>query len=317
MEVASAAVGGTSGARASVVAGRTGVVVLLDALGTHGQRTEADWVRLVNVRMDSFRRAAQIQPTNVFDGSAKKDVTPPAPTFSIRPTVAGFADSLLIMLEPSDGSVDPTLVLHVVTHILSFFFVECLDQSDLLRGAVSYGQYYEGGGLFLGPAVEDVADYYDIADWAGLVLTPKTGDLWESGTAVGQEGVLRRTFGWSRTTVPVSPTALKRKSERISRGPLPSWGLSWAHQLPIRQLTTNAIPLYEPRRADVAAAFRPGPEGSRWVEKRDNTLRFFDERWDVAYPANIAFDVMTPGGPGRPSGPAAWLKNKASRTNGE
>lgn len=41
-----------------------------------------------------------------------------------------------------------------------------------LRGAMSVGEYIEGGNCVLGPAVADAAAWYEQADWIGVVSTP-------------------------------------------------------------------------------------------------------------------------------------------------
>lgn len=293
---------GRISAQATVLAKRTGLVVLLDALGTRHDRSEEEWLSVTTRRMETLRRALEIQPINVFKGDGGPQ--PLSPSFNIRPSVSAFSDTLLLTFEANDARTPAHELLGVVPTILSGFFVESLSHADVLRGAISFGTYFEGDRLLTGPAVLDVARYHDIADWAGIILTPRTGSLWEEGNAqAGRADMLvNGAFRFLETDVPISPSICGKRRKSIETEGRKRYALSWAWLGSRRRI--NSPPRYEERRGDVVDAFRSGPPGPDGERKLSNTLRFFDAAWEIAYPPSVSYGGIQPGGPSRPSGPA-------------
>lgn len=66
-----------------------------------------------------------------------------------------------------------------------------MELQSFLRGAVSFGEYSQSGSTFIGPAIDDVASWYEATNWIGVVLTPKTNYLMDrfSNTAVEIKGI--------------------------------------------------------------------------------------------------------------------------------
>lgn len=44
-----------------------------------------------------------------------------------------------------------------------------------LRGAIGWGEYTQEENTFLGPAIDDVASWYENSDWIGVIVTPRSG----------------------------------------------------------------------------------------------------------------------------------------------
>jgi hypothetical protein len=264
-------------AEAIVVPKRIGLVVLVDALGTTKERSEREWIQLTNTRVRSFRQARGIAPIHEVVGTNAQGKPPPGPVLTIRHDVVAFSDSLLLTFEADDASADPARILRDTSSTLVQYFTECLGRGDLLRGAAAFGTYYEGDRIFTGPAILDAAFYYDVADWAGLILTPQTADLWKKGKDGFASSVNGRAFSWVETKVPISQSVGRRKRRELRREGCRRYALSW-WWAPPPQLNRNA------RRTEIESAFKPGPGGSGWETKRKNTLRFFDERWEATHP---------------------------------
>jgi len=67
--------------------------------------------------------------------------------------------------------------LPFVGHVLSNIFVEALHRGIPLRGALGYGDVAYDKEVAVGPAISDVAEWYDEADTVGVLVTPRTGLL--------------------------------------------------------------------------------------------------------------------------------------------
>ena len=51
--------------------------------------------------------------------------------------------------------------------------LECLKEGLLIRGATSYGDYYNKELVFIGPAIDDSASWHEMGEEIGIFLTPK------------------------------------------------------------------------------------------------------------------------------------------------
>jgi hypothetical protein len=51
--------------------------------------------------------------------------------------------------------------------------LECLKQGLLIRGATSYGDYYNKELVFIGPVIDDSASWHEMGEEIGIFLTPK------------------------------------------------------------------------------------------------------------------------------------------------
>src|SRR5690606_14254177 len=65
--------------------------------------------------------------------------------------------------------------------LLKRIILNGIENEVLIRGALSYGEYIEDisehSVTVIGPAVADVAAWYEEAQWAGAIATPKAGLL--------------------------------------------------------------------------------------------------------------------------------------------
>jgi len=64
--------------------------------------------------------------------------------------------------------------------LIQIIFYDFLKQKLPLRGAISFGKYFRRKNTFMGPAVDDAAEWYEKANWMGVMLTPKTTILLDS-----------------------------------------------------------------------------------------------------------------------------------------
>jgi len=94
-----------------------------------------------------------------------------------NPEITFISDTIIIEAEGDDDFV--TFILSL-SGLIQDTFYEFLKQKLPLRGAISFGKYSRRENIFIGPAVDDVAEWYEKANWMGVILTPKTTILLKS-----------------------------------------------------------------------------------------------------------------------------------------
>jgi hypothetical protein len=139
---------------------KQGMVAILDALGAAGysdQKIE-QFLRSREVVIEQLQNKAEV----VLGGDANR----------IRVFI--FNDTVLITL-----ICDSTPNLEDIKGfgvLIRRFMVKSLEQNILFRGAISSGSFYVEGkkNTVMGEAVSDAAGWYELADWIGIVATPRT-----------------------------------------------------------------------------------------------------------------------------------------------
>ena len=152
-----------------------GFVVLLDFLGVRNYNIE-------QVKTFLHERDTVIKSM----GDVRFDYTLRGEQYSVpcftTPRILTFADNIVFALE-----VEETLeIRHFLwvgqwlTKLVDYY----LQHGHLLRGAVAIGEYVaDQGSTILGPAVSDAADWYEEADWVGVMATPSATSKLERLTA--------------------------------------------------------------------------------------------------------------------------------------
>lgn len=145
-------------------ANKTGIVVLLDALGV-GSRNIEDAHRFIEQRQKFFDLTTKKMSELDDSGDAKMDDN--------RLSKFQFGDTMLLAYESQEE--DWYLDLRQMLVVLRAGFVHALDDQLLLRGSVAIGEFIADNdtNTAVGPAVSDAAEWYEAADWAGIILTPE------------------------------------------------------------------------------------------------------------------------------------------------
>lgn len=183
-----------------------------------------------------------------------------------------FGDSILLTWSKDDVHSHDLLT---VGEILKGVFHHSIWHGILVRGAVSVGEFIEsdtpGDLAVLGPAIADVASWYEQADWSGIFATPRAGHLLEFRvrSCVAEKEFDPRLI--ERTFVAYDvPFKGFHKS---------LWCVAWPHFLSTLKLTDaqRAAAFYEQ-----VSKFSSIPFGAE--SKYSNTLAFFDWYWKDVYP---------------------------------
>ena len=144
---------------------KSGIVCVLDALGTKGIWTREEpskvlkkWEKLIA----SFK--------NLSNVPSEKNL------FSSPPNVKAFSDTIIIT---HHGDNLETMMLRMGAHV-GVPFIESLEEGIYLRGAITVGNFYESETSLIGPAIDEVVNWYEKADWFGVLLTPSASFLTDS-----------------------------------------------------------------------------------------------------------------------------------------
>jgi hypothetical protein len=98
---------------------------------------------------------------------------------SSPPKIVTFGDTVVFTWECPSKEKIPDMLFYSA-NVLSEAICEALDDGFLFRGALTYGDYYMSGNYILGPAISDVASWYEELDMMGIVITPFCGQLLSS-----------------------------------------------------------------------------------------------------------------------------------------
>jgi hypothetical protein len=142
---------------------QTGAISFLDILGFKGiwQNYDSEEVLKILYGVD-----AQVQTSYKQPSEEKKWPK------SELPEITVLSDTIVVVIK-SDEPHCLFLLANIIFDLFLYFW-----KFDLfLRGAVSFGEYSQKGATFIGPAIDDVASWYEEVNWIGAVLTPKTNYL--------------------------------------------------------------------------------------------------------------------------------------------
>ena len=198
---------------------RRGVAVLLDALGTKSTRTVEEWARLLVRRVETLRSVPWTIPSFGLVTDAEANPSGGSPKVSgVLRTAFGFSDNVLILFE-SDAPSDE--LLRATAHYLTRLFVAALRRGDKLRGAVSVESFFyaEDEHIAVGPAMTELGGYFEVADWAGIILTDSAANAWERSPSDYSMKRETQAVLWTRYLYQ-SPSAIERRSQgRTPHGP--------------------------------------------------------------------------------------------------
>jgi hypothetical protein len=152
---------------------KVGVVVFLDALGTKGLDSNGS-CEFIKKRDDFLKEIRNIRKRRAKE--FKRDLNIDFP----EPEIAVFQDSIIISFEEKKYRQKSE------EYHFSFFFAagqllidaitEAMCRDLFFRGAISQDEYVVSVSkkniTILGPAVDDASNYYEIADWIGVIQTP-------------------------------------------------------------------------------------------------------------------------------------------------
>lgn len=145
----------------------TGVVCVLDALGTKGVWSIDDPVSYLQKLSAIHNVLDDIKNRYDSEGTTAK--------FNF----ITFSDTIIITAH-IEGHQDETLI-PLMARAIDGLFSHCLSYDLLMRGALSYGSFIQQDRIIIGPAIDDAAHWHDQAQLVGCLLTPNTTLLCDVG----------------------------------------------------------------------------------------------------------------------------------------
>lgn len=138
-----------------------GFVCLLDALGSKG-----NWNNNYKNAIDKHK----LVRSNVVDLIRKI-----SGSYYLEIKITFFSDTVLITsvcnkANENDYYDDFTKFISLVSIFFSYVLFNGL---FFYRGSISCGEFYQDDDIVIGPAIDDVAMYYEMTDWIGIMLTSK------------------------------------------------------------------------------------------------------------------------------------------------
>jgi hypothetical protein len=159
---------------------KTGAVAFLDILGFKGiwqTRGEQELLKIIgSIPQAAEEGYAMPAPEKGWPGSG-------------RPKITVLSDTVVITMD-AEQPHGLLLISNVVYRVMHLF----LQSGLFVRGAIGWGKYAHSENTFLGPAIDDVATWYEVADWIGVIAVPAAGFMVDRFSplrmGVGKYGVL-------------------------------------------------------------------------------------------------------------------------------
>lgn len=173
---------------------KTGIVVLLDALGAKQFSIEASQ-SFIGTRDDVIEKIKTACSAFALDTQNNTDANMQIlGKFLGFTNHATFGDTVLFEWEIDENQIEDAIISVGVWLVM--FETFSLHRKLAFRGAMGYGDYLADvdSSTYLGPAVADAAEWYEISDWMGIITTPRAGILLDRFAKGKNELVIRDVF---------------------------------------------------------------------------------------------------------------------------
>lgn len=139
-----------------------------------------------------------------------------------------FGDSILLSYEfPSGSSYEDSILCVIFT--ISALICFAIRLGVLFRGALSIGKYLETEAVLLGPAITDAANWYELSDMIGMMVTPATYNFlnatYKLDSKRREKALDQPAFGLLLHDIPIS------KSARIDTKQINSYVIDWPRMI--------------------------------------------------------------------------------------
>jgi hypothetical protein len=141
------------------------LVCIIDLLGTKGIWTEES--------VDRYFKT--IEKAQLQYDSLKKKFSKALEEKSLEFDFITFSDTIVITLI-NRNRYDGFFIEHIegLSQFVLGVFQDYFSEYFFARGAISYGDIEKRDNHFIGPAIDDAAEYFELPDMIGICFTPKT-----------------------------------------------------------------------------------------------------------------------------------------------
>ena len=238
---------------------KTGVVAMLDLLGISNLSSD-ECINLLQAR------------DNIIQTVKNHQLIKFIPDLEIYQ----FGDTILFCLEANDEGVAAFDSKRILVFFLNHLVTKWIDEGFLIRGAVAYGEYVlhsdKSGATVIGPAVAEVARWYEAVNWAGVVVVPSCAHLVEHGfkklilSMSVDDGIGWFPIDYIKFSAPITDDGCKNKNRL--------WCLAWPVELRFTEdrVFTNFMQERERIVARLEELKKIAPPSAH--VKYENTIRF-------------------------------------------
>ncbi|QLH06933.1 hypothetical protein [Nitrosopumilus ureiphilus] len=139
----------------------TGVIVILDALGTKGI-----WNRVKDVKK-------YVESWEELTSSWKENYESPGENDDFQNKLIAFSDTIII----KNTGKNLSSVLTAAAHNVALVMLEAISQGIYLRGCMSVGQIFSSDKMIIGKAIDEAAEYHTMPNWAGISVSPSVYNM--------------------------------------------------------------------------------------------------------------------------------------------
>ncbi len=138
---------------------KEGVITLLDVLGWKGK-----------TNINSMYNLWDIISENKVNDITKQYSKFTEKGENIETKVISISDTIIFytFCDPLNYGI----VLELHGEIASDFLIRGLERNILFRGATSLGEFQTKENIFIGPAVDEAASWYERSNWIGIIMSP-------------------------------------------------------------------------------------------------------------------------------------------------
>jgi len=143
---------------------KTGVIILLDALGTKGIWKRMPPENYVKKWLEIKEYLENIQELKNL----------------VIVEVCRLSDTVIISITPFEDKYNVLNLLGFASLISQKLLYSGFEKELLFRGVISYGDYYTDEEIIIGKAMDEAATYYEQPNWIGISMTPQTAYLYKA-----------------------------------------------------------------------------------------------------------------------------------------
>ena len=136
-----------------------GAVAVLDALGTKGRWKHESATKIISKWEELI---------TAYKKAAKK---PSKKGYKI--SIHAFSDTVIITVTDAK----PYELMLAACEEVTSFVLFALGRRVFFRGCLSVGNVYTGPQIVIGPAIDEAAQYYEMANWIGVSFSPSTNKI--------------------------------------------------------------------------------------------------------------------------------------------
>ncbi|MGI0047332.1 MAG: hypothetical protein ACREBB_09130 [Nitrosotalea sp.] len=226
---------------------KEGAIAVLDVLGVKGVWTRGNTDKIIGdweAVVQSFKR---------LEMELKKDSEQ-----KIIPSVQAFSDTIIIVYEGKD----PISLLEWMGAHTALPFVRAILKGIYLRGAISMGKFRQTESMIIGPAADEAVEWYESADWMGVMLTPTSSFTMDKLIHEKYESIYFKKYN-----IPFKDGQRREL-----------WALNWPAY--IHTIMKDFILDKRDPKSAILESFSYSPSDPSTFSKYANTMTFFDTSYE-------------------------------------